>query len=324
MAALFDNAAHSDSALAETLPPCAPSVIAALAYSTRCLRGHRPFGVITGTGVDLANLLERLTADCQARDDLHLIRVASPTDSVQVFLSDCLAQLGFELLQAALDDLHNLLIVFLRHESARGRRTVAIIESTEQFGPRVLEFMQTLVKVRGGTTPAMTFVLTGSSKLHRILDSPGMAGHQQFTRERFDLDRSLMSVVPAAALPGVNGPGSTARLLGQRAEVTTVQKRSLIVMLDGKIVERRELVPGRVLIGRSPSSNLRLNSRYVSRHHAALVVTLDKVLVVDLQSTNATLVNGQETASQKLEHGDILAIGNFRVRFDSRVQVTPG
>lgn len=318
MAALFDAPVRINKAESGNLAPDPPTVTAALAYAMRCLRGHRAFGVITGSPGNLASLLARLDADCRARDDLHLIRVQSPTDSVQEFLGQCLAQLGFELQQAGLDDLHNLFVVFLQHEGARGRRTVAIVESTELHGPRVLEFMQTLARVRGGATPAMTLVLTGSAQLHHVLDSPGMAEQHHATRERFDLDRALVSVVPDTGLPGINGPGSTARLLRLRSEEIRTTQQGIVVMLDGRIIERRVLVPGRVLIGRAPASDLHLNSRYVSRNHAALVVATDHVLVIDLQSTNATLVNGQEVASRRLEHGDIIAIGNYRLRFDTR------
>ena len=93
---------------------------------------------------------------------------------------------------------------------------------------------------------------------------------------------------------------------------------TIIVLLDGAIVERRKLVPGKLVIGRSPHSGLRLDSRYVSRNHAVLVVTAGSVTVIDLQSTNSTLVNGQSATSQQLEHGDLLAIGNFRLRYDCR------
>lgn len=93
---------------------------------------------------------------------------------------------------------------------------------------------------------------------------------------------------------------------------------SIVVLLDGAIIERRKLAPGKLVIGRSPQSGLRLDSRYVSRHHAMLIVAADSVTVVDLRSTNATLVNGQAAISQRLEHGDLLAIGNFRLRYDCR------
>ncbi|MDP2322705.1 MAG: FHA domain-containing protein [Gammaproteobacteria bacterium] len=285
------------------------SVTAGLVYVRRCLRAHQPFGVITGSVRSLNALLLRVAADCAVREDLHTVRIASSTDSVQVFLSVCLAQLGFELNEPALDDLHNLMVVFLRHESARGRRTVVILEDTDHCGPHVLELMKTLSSVRAGATPAITFVLTGSPGLHRILNSPGMAGLRQHTRQRFDIDDGLVSSETVET-----------KILrrGNSAVAGEVLQRSLAVMRDGKIVERRALLPGRLLIGRSGHSGLRLESRYVSRNHAALLVTSRETVIVDLQSTNATLVNGQVTASQKLEPGDLLSIGDFRLRFDCR------
>lgn len=294
-------------------------VTAGLAYINRCLRGHRPFGVLTGSACSLATLVARASLVIESREDVHAIRLSLPTDSVQAFLTDCLAQLGFELVEPGLDDLHNLLVVFLRHEGARGRRTVAIVEATEHCGPRVLEFMQTLCRVRAGATPAITFLLTGSRDLHRVLDSQGMAGLRQFTRERFDLDRALAWVTPAnKPVPLVpTGSGNRRSEAGTSAPAGPAP-RQVIVMLDGTVVERRTLAPGKLVVGRSPKSGLRLDSRYVSRHHAMLIVTADSVTVIDLQSTNATLVNGQAATSRQLEHGDLLAIGNFRLRYDCR------
>ena len=294
------------------------SVTAGLAYVTRCLRGHRPFGIITGSAPGLDALLERVTADCEAREDLHTVRIALPTDSVPHFLAICLAQLGFELRQAALDELHKLMVVFLRHESTRGRRTVVIIEATDQCGPHLLEFIKTLSKVRAGATAAMTFILVGSPGLHRILDSRGMLGLRQVTRERFDLDRSLVWVADSVNAGAVTGRSLSRKRVGDQPVASSASPGSIVVMRDGAIVERRELAPGRLLIGRSAQSGLRLDSLYVSRQHAALVVTADAVAVVDLRSTNSTLVNGQVTANQQLEHGDLLGIGNFRLRYDCR------
>ena len=321
MAALFEGALLlPHSGVPRTADPA--GVTAGLAYVHRCLRGHRPFGIITGSAGGLHALVERVAGDCAAREDLHTVRLAAPTDSVQTFLASCLAELGFELHQAAFDDLHKLMLVFLRHESARGRRTVVIVEATEHYGPHVLEFMETLSKVRAGATAAMTFILVGSRDLHRILDSRGMAGIRPFTRERFDLDRSLAWVTPAGKTGEVPAPWATGRQPAQDPAISQTSPLNLLVMLDGAILERRELSPGRLVIGRSPKCGVQLDSRYVSRQHALLVVTTDTVAIVDLQSTNTTLVNGQVTASQQLEPGDLVAIGNFRLRYDCRFNLT--
>jgi type II secretory pathway predicted ATPase ExeA len=166
-------------------------------YVRRCLRRHQPFGVITGSAPDRNALVLRITADCAVHDSLHTVRVAVPTESAQAFLSVCLGQLGFELFDATLDNLHDLMVVFLRHESARGRRTVVIVEKADHCGLPVFNCMRALSRVRAGATPGITFVLTGSPDLHRILDSPDIAGLRQSTRQRFDLDRGLVSTETA-------------------------------------------------------------------------------------------------------------------------------
>ncbi|MCL4720373.1 MAG: FHA domain-containing protein [Gammaproteobacteria bacterium] len=286
--------------------PEAAAITAALAYVGRCIRGHRPFAIVTGSRESgVHSLAEKIWADYRPREDLHVVRISEPTDSVQEFLTVCLGQLGFELIEAVLDDLHNLLVVFLRHESSRGRRTLVIIENAERSGPRILDFLQTLTRIRAGATPALSIVLTGSRSVHRVLDSPGMASMKAMTRERFDLDRAFAWVSPAPARQAGSRPGSSAPDAAP----------SLVVMLDSARVGQHVLEPGRLLIGRSPRSGLCLNSRYVSRTHAAVVVSGHQVSIIDLGSTNGTLVDEEAVNSRVLADGNIIAIGNFRLRY---------
>lgn len=169
-------------------------------YVRRCLRRHQPFGVITGSGPARNALVMRIMADCQAHESLHTARIAVPTHSAEAFLAALLAQLGIEQFQATPDDLHDLMVAFLRHEGARGRRTVAILERTDHCGLPVFEIMRELSQVRVGATPPITFILTGSPDLHRILDSIALSGLKEFTRQRFDLDQGLVS----ARTPGLS------------------------------------------------------------------------------------------------------------------------
>ncbi|MBM4220668.1 MAG: FHA domain-containing protein [Gammaproteobacteria bacterium] len=298
---------------AQEAPLRVAALTAAAAYLNRCLRAQRPFAVLTGSmQATLAALLDRLAEDCRCRDDLHLVRINAPGDSIQDFLSRALTQLGFELQAAELDDLHNLLVVFLRHEGARGRRTLSFIEHTERCGPRVLEFLQVLSRVRVAAIPAATFMLAGTQSLSRILDSPGMAGLRQFTRERFDLDAAVVRVADVGFTVIRNPPAA----MPTRQPANPGRPRTLLVMLDGAIVERRTLSRGRLLIGRGRHNDLCLQSRFVSRNHAVLIVTDREIHVVDLRSTNPTRVNGQPVQNRALAAGDLLSIGNYQLRFD--------
>ena len=312
MAALI-NSGELQASGSEPVPRVA-TLTAASAYLNRCLRGQRPFAVLTGSvQAALGALLDHLVGECQLREDLHLVRIAAPDDSIQDFLTRALTQLGFEFQAVELDDLHNLLVVFLRHEGARGRRTVFLIEHTERCGPRVLEFLQVLSRVRVAATPAATFVLAGTPALSRILDSRGMAGLKQFTRERFDLDAAVVRI----AEPALSVVRSLPAGLPAAEPSASTLRRSLVVMLDGVVLERRTLASGRLLIGRSAHNDLCLQSRFVSRHHAVLIVTDTETHIVDLRSTNSVRVNGQAVQNQALAAGDLLSIGNYQLRFDS-------
>ena len=99
--------------------------------------------------------------------------------------------------------------------------------------------------------------------------------------------------------------------------VDTLPRKSLVVTLDGEVLERRTLTCGRILIGRSQHNDLCLRSRFVSRHHAVLIVTENEVHIVDLRSTNPVRVNGQPVQNQVLAAGDLLTIGNYQLRFDA-------
>jgi FHA domain len=299
--------------VAQEAPLRLAALTAAFAYLNRCLRGHRPYAVLVGSMQGtLASLLDRFAEECHKREDLHLVRIEAPGDSIREFLSRTLMQLGFEIQSAEIDDLHNLLVVFLRHEGARGRRTVFLIEHTDRCGPRVLEFLEVLSRVRVTAIPAATFVLAGTH-LGRILDSPGMARLRQFTRERFDLDVAVVRIAEPA-LSVVRNPSPA---MPPPLPPEPVRPRSLVVMLDGVIVERRPLACGRLLIGRSRHNDICLQSRFVSRNHAVLIVTETAAQVVDLRSTNPTRVNGQPVQNRALVPGDLLSVGNYQLRFDS-------
>ena len=300
--------------VAQEAPLRLAALTAASAYLNRCLRGQRPYAVLVGSMQStLATLLDRFAEECHKREDLHLVRIDAPGDSIRDFLSRTLMQLGFEIQAAEIDDLHNLLVVFLRHEGARGRRTVFLIEHTDRCGPRVLEFLEVLSRVRVTAIPAATFVLAGTQVLGRILDSPGMARLRQFTRERFDLDVAVVRVTDPA-LSVVRNPSPA---MPPPLPPEPVRSRSLVVMLDGVVVERRPLACGRLLIGRSRHNDICLQSRFVSRNHAVLIVTETAAHVVDLRSTNPTRVNGQPVQNRALIPGDLISVGNYQLRFDS-------
>jgi pSer/pThr/pTyr-binding forkhead associated (FHA) protein len=68
-------------------------------------------------------------------------------------------------------------------------------------------------------------------------------------------------------------------------------------------------------IGRSPEAEVFLDDVTVSRNHALLVRRRDGVYIDDLGSLNGTYVNRKRIESHKLQDGDELQVGKYKLTF---------
>src|SRR5690606_38627204 len=68
---------------------------------------------------------------------------------------------------------------------------------------------------------------------------------------------------------------------GERGEHRPVLGR-ILVGFNGQTIAERELRPGRFIIGRTPDNDLQIDSKYISRHHAQIITSLDTCVLEDL------------------------------------------
>lgn len=83
---------------------------------------------------------------------------------------------------------------------------------------------------------------------------------------------------------------------------------SLKVMTGPQAGQTYDLKQGRNLIGRGESCDLRLVSHGVSKEHCEIHLYPDKVMVVDLRSSNGTFINGVKIQNGILRLGDKLSV----------------
>jgi two-component system, NtrC family, response regulator HydG len=82
-----------------------------------------------------------------------------------------------------------------------------------------------------------------------------------------------------------------------------------------------ELSPNRpapLLIGQSPSCDVRLTDRHASRRHASLEIVNGRIVLRDLDSTNGTFVDGLSIAGAYLRGEETIKIGATTFRFARR------
>jgi chromosome segregation ATPase len=71
----------------------------------------------------------------------------------------------------------------------------------------------------------------------------------------------------------------------------------------------------RTTIGRIPANDLCIDTDFISRHHAVVLVTDTNTVVEDLNSTNGVFVNDVRVMRHELREGDLLTIGKTSFRY---------
>lgn len=80
-------------------------------------------------------------------------------------------------------------------------------------------------------------------------------------------------------------------------------------------------LPTPVTIGREEGNTVQLNDERISRFHIKIQEDQDKIVLTDLESTNGTRVNGEETQLRILRYGDLIHLGRSVLLYGTREQI---
>ncbi len=115
--------------------------------------------------------------------------------------------------------------------------------------------------------------------------------------------------------------------VGETGELKAVELEEAVSTEGGALVVRTgggragETFPiegERVTVGRSPEASVFLDDVTVSRNHALLVRRRDGLYLDDLGSLNGTYVNRRRIESHKLQNGDELQVGKYKLTYLER------
>ena len=93
-----------------------------------------------------------------------------------------------------------------------------------------------------------------------------------------------------------------------------------LVFLNGARAGAVIALEGELIAGRSPDCLVEVPDPNASRHHLQLWMDGDKAMVKDLGSANGVFINEQKIGEAELQSGDILRLGETRLRVQSHRQ----
>jgi len=89
----------------------------------------------------------------------------------------------------------------------------------------------------------------------------------------------------------------------------------LIISLKDEVVDEMPIEKEIITIGRSTDNDLCLDNLAISGYHSQISNILDDCFLEDLDSTNGTFVNSKIVKKHALNDGDIIDIGNHRIKY---------
>jgi hypothetical protein len=126
---------------------------------------------------------------------------------------------------------------------------------------------------------------------------------------------------------GSEEPTTTTYRVGETGEIeaididAAVEEAGAALVIrsgGGRAGEAFPMADERMAIGRSPEAGVFLDDVTVSRNHALLVARPDGVYIDDLGSLNGTYVNRSRIESRKLDDGDEIQVGKYKLSFLER------
>lgn len=89
----------------------------------------------------------------------------------------------------------------------------------------------------------------------------------------------------------------------------------LIFSLDGAFLGDILLDKERMTIGRRPTNDIHIDNLAVSGEHAVISTIGNDAFLEDLGSTNGTLVNGKTVTKHLMQHGDVIELGKYQLKY---------
>jgi hypothetical protein len=136
------------------------------------------------------------------------------------------------------------------------------------------------------------------------------AAHEHAADERY----SFMGPVAIELHEDAEQPTGRFTCTARMLDGASMPAQGTLVLTDG---QRLAIAGAPISIGRLPDCDVQVHDSNVSRRHAEIRFVDGHHVVIDLQSTNGTRVNGGPVTQQVLNYGDLITVGGTTLRYEA-------
>jgi type II secretory pathway predicted ATPase ExeA len=262
-------------------------------------------------------------------------------------VSSMLLQFGVELIPQEDQQMLQALGNYLSQQARSGHAPVLIIDNADRLGSSTLSLLNWLADLDTRGRWSLRIVLTGKERMAELVGNHSLRNVERRHPAVFTLNPlskreaviylrtrlvaaggdNAQDVFPISVCERLHelSRGWPGRLndfaLEAMARMDEVRdKRAaprVIVTRDGKTIAEYSLTKRENIIGRDKMADIVINDGYVSKLHAMLQQFSNGVVLLDLNSTNGTLVNSVEVKKTVLRNNDIVSLGSHRLKVEN-------
>ncbi len=133
----------------------------------------------------------------------------------------------------------------------------------------------------------------------------------------FDLDDTAIQKQAAGKLVDMLSPEAMVPLAERANPANDGRYGTLIVTLQGGHKLRFPVFDRDITIGRSATSDIQINSEFVSRHHARVAIGEAGLIIEDVSSMNGIIVDSKNVKRHIFKSGDVVVLGTTRLTFQT-------
>ena len=262
-------------------------------------------------------------------------------------VSGMLSQFGVEIIPDGDEEMLQSLSSYLSEKAQSGPAPVLVVDNADRLGSSTLSLLNWLAALDVKGHWALRIVLTGRERLAELAGNHSMRNLERrhpavYSMNPLSKREAVIYLRAKIVVAGAESPeeifsidvcehlhelsrGWPGRLndfalesVGRISEIKDTRSvPRVIVTCDGETIADYSVTKRESIIGRDKMADIVINDSYVSKLHAMFQLYANGLVLLDLNSTNGTLVNSVETKKAVLRNNDVISLGRHRLKVEN-------